>query len=162
MVTSRDIMKAMQRLNRNGSDVERGPESGLSPGLYKIVLGSTTLGLGFMAATLEALRPSAAGFAFKVSAWTFVAFAMGLAAGLLYWKLEAGSRLVGRIANAVLLLAGVAGFLYPLRFVPEDKMTDIGIGLGLAVCALSLGGFLLWRLKRFFDKDDDAVETRKG
>jgi hypothetical protein len=155
-------MKAMQTLNRNKADIEQGPESALSPGLYKIVLGSTALGLGCMAATLEALRPSAAGFGFKVSGWTFVAFAMGLGAGLLYWKLEAGSRLVGRIANAALLLGGVAGFLYPLRFVPEDKMADIGIGLGLAVCALSLVGFMLWRLKSFFDKDDEAAEARKG
>jgi hypothetical protein len=155
-------MKAMQTLNTKKTDVEHGPESVLSPGLYKIVLGSTALGLGCMAATLEALRPSAAGFGFSVSAWTFVAFAIGLGAGLLYWKLEAGSRLVGRVANAVLLLGGVAGFLYPLRFVPEDKMTDIGIGLGLAVCALSLGGFMLWRLKSFFDKDNDAVESKKG
>ena len=136
------------------------PETTLSRGLYKIVLGSTALALGGMAAALEALRPSATGFGFRISVWTFVAFAVGWAAGLLYWKLEARSRLAGRIGNAFLLLAGLGGFLYPLRFVPSDKKADIGIGLGLAVCALSMGAFLLWRMKRFFDKDNAAVERK--
>jgi len=39
-------------------------------------------------------------------------------------------------------------------------MADIGIGLGLAVCAVSLGAFLLWRMKRFFDKDSAIVESK--
>jgi hypothetical protein len=41
-------------------------------------------------------------------------------------------------------------------------MADIAIGLGLAVCALSMVAFLLWRMKRFFDKDNAAVETKKA
>ncbi len=153
-------MRANSEQNTTEDQVMPPPETTLARGLYKIVLGSTALALGGMAAALQALRPSATGFGFRISVWTIVAFAVGWAAGLLYWKLEAKSRLAGRIGNALLLLAGLGGFLYPLRFVPADKKTDIGIGLGLAVCAVSMGAFLLWRMKRFFDKDNAAVERK--
>jgi len=138
------------------------PAAALSRGLYKIVLGSTAVALGCMAAAVQALRRSGDGFAFQVSVWTVAAFAAGVAAGLLYWKLASRSLLAVRLGSAFLVLTGVGGFLYPLRFVPADKMADIAIGLGLAVCALSMVAFLLWRMKRFFDKDNAAVETKKA
>jgi len=137
-------------------------EAPISSGFFRIVRGSTALALGGMAAALEALRPSAAGFSFHVSLWTLVAFVLGMAAGLFYWRLTARSRLASRIGTALLLVAGVGGFLYPLRFVPEDKMREIAIGLSLAIGALSLVAFLLWRIKRFFDADNAAVDTKKG
>jgi thiosulfate reductase cytochrome b subunit len=159
-MTKREMMKAKEAT----TEVQMMPQpaAALSRGFYKIVMGSTALALGCMAAAVEALRRNAAGFAFQVSVWTFVAFAVGLAAGLLYWKLAARSLLAVRLGTAFLVLAGVGGFLYPLRFVPADKMADIAAGLGLAVCAISMGAFLLWRMKRFFDKDNAAVETKKA
>src|SRR5277367_3314749 len=102
-----------------------------------------------MAAALQALRSSADGFTFHVSVWTFVALA-------------ARSRLASRMGTALLLAAGVGGFLYPLRFVPANKMGEITIGLSFAVCALTMVAFLLWRLKLFFEADNDAVESKKN
>jgi hypothetical protein len=138
------------------------PEAALSRGFFKIVLGSTTLALGCMAAAIEALRRDATGFSFQVSAWTFVAFAAGLVAGVLYWKMAARSLFGVRLGTALLVLSGIGGFLYPLRFVPADKMAEIGIGLGFAACALSIGAFMLWRMKLFFDADALAVETKQS
>jgi hypothetical protein len=138
------------------------PDSALSRAFLKIVIGSTALGLGCLAAAVEALRQDTGGFAFHVSAGTFVAFAVGLAAGLYYWKLAAKSPLAARVATAFLVLAGIGGFLYPLRFVPSDKMGEIATGLGVAACAISIGAVLLWRLKLFFDADDAAVQTKKS
>jgi hypothetical protein len=154
-------MKAKEALNT--TEVHGLPQSAdtLSRGFYEIARGATALALGCMAAALEMLRRNAAGFTFQVSVWTFVAFAVGLAAGLFYWKLAARSLPAVRLGTAFLVLAGIGGFLYPLRFVPKDKMADIAIGLGAAVCAISMGTFLLWRMKRFFDKDNAAVETKR-
>jgi protein-S-isoprenylcysteine O-methyltransferase Ste14 len=154
------MMKADEALKT--TEVMPQPEAALSRGFYKIVRGSTALALGCMAAAVQAVGRSAAGFTFQVSVWTFVAFAVGLAAGLLYWRLAARSLLAVRLGTTLLVLAGVGGFLYPLRFVPADKLADIAIGLGMAVCAVSMGAFLLWKLKRFFDKDNAAVEIKKG
>jgi len=138
------------------------PDAALSRGFFRIVRASTALALGGMVAALEALRRSPVGFTFHVSVWTFVAFAAGCAAGLFYWRLAARSRLASRMGTALLLAAGVGGFLYPLRFVPADKMGEIAIGLSFAVCALTIVVFLLWRLKRFFEADNDAVEREKN
>ena len=138
------------------------PEAALSRGFYRIMLGSTAAALGGLAAAMQALRRSPAGFAFHFSVWTVVAFAAGLAVGLLYWKLAAKSLLAVRVGTTFLVLAGVGGFLYPLRFVPSDKMAEIGIGLGLAVCAIGTVAFMLWRMKRFFDADHASVEANKG
>jgi hypothetical protein len=161
MVKERDMMKAKEALNITEVEMMPQPEAALSGGFYKIVLGSTAVALGCMAAAAEALRRNAGGFAFQVSVWTFVAFAAGLAAGLFYWKLAAGGLLAVRVGTAFLVLTGIGGFLYPLRFVQSDKMADIAIGLAMAVCAISMGSFVLWKMKRFFDADNAAVETRK-
>jgi len=155
-------MKAKQALKATEIDMMPQPDDPLSRGFFRIVRGSTALALGGMVAALEALRRSAAGFTFHVSVWTFVAFAAGLAAGLLYWRLAARSRLGSRMGTALLLLAGVGAFLYPLRFVPADKMAEIAIGLGMAFGAISMVAFLLWRIKRFFDADNAAVERKKN
>jgi len=131
-------------------------ESSVSSVFAKIVRGSTALGLGFMAAAIESLRSKASGFTFQFSMGTVAAFALGAAAGLVFWKLAAGSRLASRAGAAFLLIAGLCGFLYPLRFVPPDHMADTAIGLSVAAGAVSIGGVLLWRMKRFFDEDDAA------
>jgi hypothetical protein len=62
----------------------------------------------------------------------------------------------------MLLVAGVGAFLYPLRFVRSDKMVEIAIGLAFATCALSMVALQLWKIKLFFDADDEAVEVKKG
>jgi hypothetical protein len=131
--------------------------------LFGIMSFSTALGLGGMFASLQALYLDASGFSFRLSPGTLAAFAMGSAAGLVYWKIVShdgmdGKSRLGRAATILLAMAGVAAFLYPLRFVPAEKMREIAKGLATAVVALSLVGFMLRRLKRFFDADDNRME----
>jgi hypothetical protein len=137
------------------------PEAALGGGLFKIVLGSTALALGCMAAALQALRRGTDGFKFQLSFGTFVAFAVGFAAGFLYWKLTVRSLFAARLGNTLLVLAGVGAFLYPLRFARPDKMSDIATGLGAASCAIALVALLLLKMKRFFDADTAAVEKKE-
>jgi hypothetical protein len=161
IVNKREIMKADESLKPARTKMMPQLEATLGRGLFRIVLGTTVLGLGCMAAALQALQRGSTGFTFRVSAWTFVAFAVGSAAGFLYWKLTASSLLAARLAAAMLLVAGVGAFLYPLRFVRSDKMVEIAIGLAFATCALSMVALQLWKIKLFFDADDDAVEDKK-
>jgi hypothetical protein len=154
-------MKANVSLKPAGLSMLAQADASLSRAFFKIVVGSTALGLGFLAAAIEAVGRDVGGFTFQASAGTFVAFALGMAAGLYFWKVAVRSLWAVRAGSALLVLAGFGGFLYPLRFVPNDKMAEIGIGLGFAVCALSCGAFMLWRMKRFFDEDDAAEESNK-
>jgi hypothetical protein len=137
------------------------PAASLSRVFSRIVRGSTALGLGCMAAAIESLRSDAAGFSFQVSLGTVAAFAAGAAVGLFYWKMASRSRLAAVGGAALLVLAGLAGFLYPLRFVPANKIAPIAIGLLLATCLILIWAFLLWRMNRFFVADDATMNPKK-
>jgi hypothetical protein len=129
---------------------------------FKIASLGTALGFGAAAASTESLRSSPGGFSFQITAGTFVAFAVGAAIALVYWKLVASNSKAARRSSFLLALAGVGLFLYPLRFVPASNLRDLTVGLILAAGALSIVGLLLWRVKRFLDKDskqaDDATD----
>jgi hypothetical protein len=161
IVNEREIMKANEATKPAEIQIMPQLEATLGRGLSKIVLGSTALALGCMAAALQSLQRGASGFTFHVSLGTFAACALGMAAGLLYWKLAAGTLWAVRLGTAFLLLAGVGGFLYPLRFVRADKMSEIAIGLAFATCAISMVALLLWKLKGFFDADAAAAEAKQ-
>ena len=163
-------MQANHRLAMNENDQVRavsqatGVKSANSVGgrpFLKIVTRSTALGFAFAAASLEALRSTPDGFAFHVSAMTFVAAAAGAGLTFGYWRLVARSRRWARWGNFFLALAGVALFFYPLRFVSSAKLPDIGVGLFVAACAISFGGWLLYRVGQFLKADSLTVEDEE-
>src|SRR5579862_1998246 len=105
--------------------------------LFKVIKFSTALAFGALLASLESLRSSAGGFSFQLSYKTLLAFLIGGGIALAYWavvlRCGAATRRTGVVVGTVLLaLFGIGAFLYPLRFVPRDKLPDILIGLGLA------------------------------
>lgn len=104
-------------------------------------------------ASLAVLKPTDHGFEFKWSPYAPVAFATGAALAWAYWRLvfrlalrEADPVLSARrLKQAVigLLALGVLTFLYPLRYVAEERRTDVLIGLGAAIVALSGVGWMV-------------------
>jgi len=124
-----------------------------------MVLGSS-LAAGFAVGSLEALQPN---FSFKVSAKTVIAFALGAVMVWIYWTILLNPSKTPRqnrlrwVASAVLFLAGVAGFLYPLRFIAPNNYPDVILGLGAALCGISVVAVLLLACKRFLDKDSESV-----
>jgi hypothetical protein len=135
------------------------PENKNERDIRWIMIAGTAIAFGFMAASLEALRSSPSGFSFQISARTFFAFVLGAAAVFPFWKivfnLVSGNRQRKRhiCAALLLLLIGVAAFLYPTRFVPKEKLKDLYTGLAFAVCALSMLAGLLVVIGRFFEAD---------
>ena len=108
----------------------------------------------------------AAGLGFR---WRWAALlwmGVGLAAGGYLWLL------IGRLETApshaaqrrlviyciVLLLAGLAVFAYPFRFVPPEKFRDVLIGLAAALFVLSFAGWMLFRLFRALSKSDSPSQ----
>ena len=124
-----------------------------------MVWGSS-LAFGFLGAALQALRPEPTGFTFRVSVMTFAAFLIGTGIGYVFWKIILNrtggtrQRSVRFFVEVLLLLLGVAAFLYPLRFVPADKLPEMFIGLITAVISLSLLAGVLIEVGRFFESGD--------
>ena len=161
MLLSNDmISNTLPALKPNNVAEKSDSESRSLRVFFKIASLGTALGLGAAAASTASLRSSAVGFSFQLSAGTFVAFAIGAAIALIYWKLVASNSKAARRGSILLALAGVGLFLYPLRFVPAGNLHDLIIGLILATCALSIAGFLLWRVKRFLDMDSKQADVR--
>jgi hypothetical protein len=127
---------------------------------FKIASLGTALGFGAAAASTASLRSGPVGFSFQLSVGTFVAFLVGAAIALIYWKLVASDSKAASRASVLIALAGVGLFLYPLRFVPASNLRDLTIGLVLAVIALSTVGFLIWRITRFLEKDSQQDSQR--
>jgi hypothetical protein len=123
--------------------------------LGQIMIWGTSLAVGFAAASLAALQPD---FSFRLSPRTFLAGAMGAAFTACYWRILLSSTGSGRKylrvgASALLFCGGVAGFLYPLRFIAPDNYSDVLAGLAIAFCGLTGVALLLFWCKRFLDKD---------
>ena len=136
-----------------------------SPFLRWIMIGSSALGLGCLLASLTVLDLGKGGIEFHWSNYALIAFpaGAGLAAG--YWLLvfrlgekdevESGRRTVYGASIFMLLLA-VAVFMYPLRFITPEKRSDVLIGLGIAVCALSCVGFMIRTVVKMLEEEDAA------
>jgi hypothetical protein len=153
------IFSTVESLKPDGAAEKPDSESKSSRVFFKIASLATALGFGGAAASTASLRSSPVGFSFQLSAATFVAFAVGAAIALIYWKLVASNSKAARRASLLIALAGVGLFLYPLRFVPAGNLHDLAVGLILATCALSIVGFLLWRVKRFLDTDSQQADA---
>ena len=174
-------MKAPARLKSTARENSRATPAGPEPGgasrkakprpdsesknardFMKIAAASAALGLGCTAAVAASLRGSATGFSFRVSVGTFVTFAVATWIAARNWKLVITKSAAARRAVAFLLVSGAGLFLYPLRYVPSDRLTDIAQRLFFAGCAIGFVGCLLWRLKRFFDFDAKQVKREDG
>jgi hypothetical protein len=153
------ISSTVESLKPDAAAEKPDSESKSSRDFFKIASLGTALGFGAAAASTASLRSSPVGFSFQLSAATFVAFMVGAAVALVYWKLVASNSRAARRASLLIALAGVGLFLYPLRFVPAGNLLDLIIGLILATCALSLVGFLLWQVKRFLDTDSQQADA---
>jgi len=143
----------------SGSVEETGPpRSKNERDFLRIASISTALAFGTVLGSMTSLHKDASAFSFQFSGKTLVAFGIGAAVGFLYWKLVSlsathrASRLL-RLSSSLLLLGAVGVFLYPLRFLSAEKLAEVWQGLGADAVVLSVLGVILWRIKRFLDRD---------
>ena len=140
-------------------------EMALKSRLRQIMVLGSALAAGFAVGSLEALQPD---FSFKISAKTVIAFALGAAVLGIYWSILLNPSKTPRrnrlrwMASAALFLAGVAGFLYPLRFIAPNNYPDVIIGLGAALCGIGVVAVLLLACKRFLDRDSESITQERG
>jgi cation transport ATPase len=135
--------------------------------LFRVVSICSSITWGAIVASLQALTPVADGFTFQLSWLTIAAFIGATAIVYFCWQVlfkhrHGANEKIWRIALEILMvLSGVAAFLYPLRFVPKAKLPEICIGLASATVALSIVGILLLRIGRFLQEDSRQNDSQQ-
>ena len=143
--------------------------------LTRVIKCSSALGLGLMAAFLYSIKQVTPEFQYKISIGTGVSFVAAAALSWAFWRLVFGkpnnsenglSKPRKRwviILSVFLTVATLAPFIYTLKGVANDKMVEIAEGTALALLALGVVGFLLWKTARFLESDskreDDASKS---
>jgi len=123
------------------------------PIIRAIISGATAIAAGFGTASLQAWK----GHGWEFSGQTLLEFLIGAAVMVGYWRImfhPSSSRRQKALrfaATILIFLAGVAFFLYPLKFVQAAFLPEIRTGLITALCALSGVCALLFLAKRLFD-----------
>jgi hypothetical protein len=133
--------------------------------LRQIMVWGSAVGAGFGAGSLAALRPHL-DFAFSYK--PVVAFLVAAMVVYFYWQLifrsldEPGLRVRRNAATVLLCFLGVAGLLYPIRFIAPTNYGEVLTGLITAFIALSGVAMLLLLMARFFNDEKLSEETPVG
>lgn len=132
---------------------------------------SSAAGMGGVVASLTTLRQGSYGFEFHWTNLAIPAFVAGALISSLYWAMifrysaRAGSTRGRRwIVSASVTLLGLAvvAFLYPIRFIPDQKRGDVIVGLAAAVVVLGGIGFLIHTIVGWLEQDtrENAAEEQ--
>ena len=135
------------------------------PAFRALVMVSSALGLGCMVSSLTLLDHGPYGFEFHWSNLAIPAFLFGALVSSAYWWLVfrftassavGGGRRLMISASVILLVLAVVAFLYPARFIPADKRTDVMIGLGAAFVVLGSIAYVIHTIVRWLDQDSET------
>jgi len=138
----------------------------------RLVTAASAAGMGGVVGSLATVRQGPHGFEFHWTALAIPGFVAGALIACLYWAMifrfsaRAGSQRGRRwIAVASVLLMGLAvgAFLYPIRFIPEQKRGEVIIGLAAAVTVLGGIGYLIHTIVGWLEQDDaEAAEQERS
>lgn len=138
--------------------------------LFRIVGLSTGLAFGGMVGTLFAVKAGPEGITFHVTPPAVIAFLLSGTIAWFYWQLvermAAGPapdqrRKRFKLFSIGLVVVGIISFLYPLKFIPEEKRRDVFIGLTLAIGCITGVGFVMMKVKRFLEADQQQAEEQE-
>ena len=133
--------------------------------LTRVIKYSSALGLGLMAAFLYSIKQVTPELQYRISIGTGVAFVAAAALSWAFWRLVFGKPNSSEnglskprkrwfiILSVFLTVATLAPFVYTLKGVANEKMVEIAEGTALALLALGVVGFLLWKAARFLEED---------
>lgn len=130
-----------------------------------VIMVSSALGLGGVISSLTLLSRGPHGFEFHWTNLAIPAFVLGVVISCGYWWIvfrlsrptTAGRRnyrfLVA--ASCVMIALALGAFLYPIRFIPPQKRTDVIIGLAIAVLVLGTIGYLIHTIVRWLEQETE-------
>ena len=139
----------------------------------RIAKWGTVISFGVMTGSLWAMEASPGGLRFTLSAGVIPAALAGAVIALIYWRLlekmiishekTAAAGVEGKASvdfkkfagfTALLFVATLLAFLYPLRYASSEKHLDIAFGMVLAFACIAGVGRVVWWLKKVLDEDD--------
>ena len=130
--------------------------------IFRIAGVGASLAFGAMVATLFALKPVPDGLTFVLTVPTVIAFIVAALFAWMYWRMVERMALEKAPAqrkkkfvvfSVGLVLVGIVSFLYPMKFIPEEKRRDVFIGLSLAISCIVGVGFVMWKVRNFLEAD---------
>lgn len=129
---------------------------------FGVMVYGLALGFGGVCASLASIRSTPAGFTIDLSLRTALAFVLGTVLMVPCFRIILFSESKKRklVAWSIVGATGLAGFLYPIRFVPTEKMRDIVVGLISAVFALSGIAALMILTHRFLEADRKSSDDK--
>ena len=128
-----------------------------------IVAGSTAISLGLVFCSLACVGRNTNGDLDFQWHWTaLIWLVLGCCGGWYFWKLAWWSEKTARphakgyfIAFCALLCATTLFlFVRPLKFVARENVRDVLVGMGLAVVVLTLFGYMIFTLVRWFSREE--------
>ncbi|HTI68950.1 MAG TPA: hypothetical protein VMF06_03230 [Candidatus Limnocylindria bacterium] len=128
--------------------------------LFRIIVYCFALGFAVLLASMETVHSNGTGFGFEIGWRTVALFLAGLVGMTVCFKtlFQSPHPLRRGIAMGIAAVIGVGAFLYPLRFVPAEKLGEIFTGLAIAVGALSTLASVLYAISRFMKADEIRTE----
>jgi len=127
------------------------------------VMISSALGIGGVVSSLTLLSSGPNGFEFHWSNLALPAFLIGALLSTGYWwivfRMSSRSTVAEQkfltIASILMLVLGVVAFLYPIRFIPQQKRADVIIGLSAAILVLGTIGYIIYSLVHWLEQDSE-------
>lgn len=117
--------------------------------------------MGGVVSSLTLLSSGPHGFEFHWNNLAYPAFFLGCVISTAYWKVvfrttsrsNPSSLRFLAMASGVMIVLAVAAFLYPIRFIPEQKRADVIFGLAAAVLVLGTIGYIIHSIVRWLEQD---------
>jgi len=122
----------------------------------KLVMWASSFSIGLLAAFLDSLKQVNPTIVFKFTFETVAAFAVGavLTAIFLRVVLHGSKKRRAALVIAAAAVSVVLYFAFGIENSARANRSDVLVGTIIAVAVLSFLGFVIWRLGKYFESDD--------
>jgi Na+/proline symporter len=121
----------------------------------KLVMWTSSFSIGVLAAFLASLKQVNPSIVMRFSAETVVAFVGGAVLTALFLRvvLHGSKKRRAKLVVAAAVVSVVLYFLFGIENTSRANRSDVMFGTAIAVTVLSFLAWVIWRLGRYFESD---------
>lgn len=122
----------------------------------KLVIWTSTFSIAVLAGFLASIKQVNPAVRFQFSALSVIAFFVGGALTFVFVRsvLSPNKKRRALLVVIVAVAALLGYFAFGIKNVSSENRRDVTIGTALAVAVLAFLGWVLWRVSRFFEGDE--------